>query len=84
MKVAVIHFSLNFVGGAEKLCLTTISALKSVGHSVTLITVERTDWATVQKNFAEYTMPDRELFLFSAKLSKRLVPGFTGMTEKCV
>jgi len=72
MKVAVIHFSLNFVGGAEKLCLTTISALKSVGHSVTLITVERTDWATVQKNFAEYTMPDRELFLFSAKLSKRL------------
>jgi len=72
MKIAMIHFSLNFVGGAEKLCLTTIAALKNAGHSVTLVTVEKTDWKVVQKSFANYTMPDRELYLFSAKLSKRL------------
>ena len=72
MKVAVIHFSLNFVGGAEKLCLMTISALKNAGHSVTLVTVEKTDWSAVRKNFATYTMPDKELYFFSAKLSKRL------------
>jgi alpha-1,2-mannosyltransferase len=72
MKIAVIHFSLNFVGGAEKLCLTTISALKNAGHSVTLVTIEKTDWSVVRKNFAKYTMPDKELYLFSAKLSKRL------------
>lgn len=72
MKVAVIHFSLNFVGGAEKLCLTTISALKKAGHSVALVTVERTDWSIVRRNFTKYTAPDEELYLFSAKLSKRL------------
>jgi alpha-1,2-mannosyltransferase len=72
MKVAVIHFSLNFVGGAEKLCLTTISALKKAGYSVTLVTVEKTDWHAVQKNFGKYTIPDKELYLFSTKLSKRL------------
>lgn len=72
MKVAVIHFSLNFIGGAEKLCLTTISALKKAGHSVALVTVEKTDWRIVRRNFAKYTTPDEELYLFSTKLSKRL------------
>jgi alpha-1,2-mannosyltransferase len=72
MKVAVIHFSLNFVGGAEKLCLTTVSALKNAGHLVTLVSIEKTDWKVVQETFDKYTMPDKELYLFSAKLSKRL------------
>jgi glycosyltransferase involved in cell wall biosynthesis len=72
LNIALIHFSLNFVGGAEKLCLTTISALKNAGHSVTLVTIEKTDWNIVQKSFAKYTMPDKERYLFSAKLSKRL------------
>jgi alpha-1,2-mannosyltransferase len=72
MKVAVIHFSLNFVGGAERLCLTTISALKKAGHSVALVTVEKTDWRIVRRNFAEYTTPDEELYIFSTKVSKRL------------
>jgi glycosyltransferase involved in cell wall biosynthesis len=72
MKVAVVHFSLNFVGGAERLCLTTISALKNAGHSVALVTVEKTDWKLVQATFAQHTLPDKELYLFSAKLSKRL------------
>lgn len=72
MKVAVIHFSLNFVGGAERLCLTAISALKNAGHSVTLVTIEKTDWKLVREAFAECSMPDTELYLFSAKLSKKL------------
>ena len=40
MNVALIHFSLNFLGGAEKLCLETISAFEGAGHSVTLVTEE--------------------------------------------
>jgi alpha-1,2-mannosyltransferase len=80
MNIGVIHFSLNFVGGAEKLCLTTISALKNAGHSVTLVTVEKTDWNIVQNNFVKYTMPDKEIFLFSAKLSKRLSNPFLAVT----
>ena len=72
LNVALIHFSLNFLGGAEKLCLETISALERAGHSVTLVTVEKTDWNAVQKNFSTFTMPNKELYFTSAKLSKRL------------
>jgi len=72
MNVALIHFSLNFVGGAEKLCLETISALERAGHSVTLVTAEKTDWNAVKKNFATFTMPNKEIYFTSAKLSKRL------------
>ncbi len=72
LNIALIHFSLNFIGGAEKLCLETISALERAGHSVTLVTVEKTDWNAVQKNFATFIMPNKELYFTSAKLSKRL------------
>ena len=72
LKVAVVHFSLNFLGGAEKLCIKTISALEHAGHSVTLVTVEKTDWNAVKKNFATFTLPNKELYFTSAKLSKRL------------
>ena len=72
MNVALVHFSLNFLGGAEKLCLETISALERAGHSVTLVTAEKTDWNAVQKNFATFAMPNKEIYFTSAKLSKRL------------
>lgn len=72
MNVALIHFSLNFLGGAEKLCLETISAFEGAGHSVTLVTAEKTDWTAVQKHFSTFTMPNKEIYFTSAKLSKRL------------
>ena len=72
LNIAIVHFSLNFLGGAEKLCLTTIDALKFAGHKVTLVSVERTDWNMVKKNFGKVIMPDHEIYFLNAKLSKRL------------
>src|SRR3990170_3518562 len=72
LKIAVIHFSLNFLGGAEKLCLATVEALKEAGHSVTLVTVEKTDSKAVQRNFGTVTLPNKEIYFTSAKLSKKL------------
>lgn len=72
MNVALIHFSLNFLGGAEKLCLATIKALERRGHQVTLITVEKTDWTALRNSFAAINKPDREIYFTPAKLSKRL------------
>lgn len=70
--VAIIHFSLNFLGGAEKLCLATIDALQKVGFSVTLVTIEKSDWKKIKKNFSTVSLPSREIYFTSAKLSKRL------------
>jgi len=70
--IALLHFSLNFLGGAEKLCLATISALRKAGFSVTLVTVEKTDWKAIQKNFSTFSPPSNEIYFTTAKLSKRL------------
>lgn len=65
MKIALSHLSLNFLGGEEKLCLSFIEALKSSNHHVTLFTVEKTNWKSVQKIFGKVTVPDEELFVAS-------------------
>ena len=70
--IALLHFSLNFLGGAEKLCLATISALRKAGFSVTLVTVEKTDWKAIQKNFSTFTPPSNEIYFTTTKLSKKL------------
>ena len=44
MRIAVAHHSLNIPGGAERLCLAAIEALRKKGHNVTLITVEKANW----------------------------------------
>ncbi len=72
MKVALVHHSLNIPGGAERLCLTTIEALKKKGYNVTLVTVEKTNWDLVRRNFGEIVSPDKESYLTSFTLSKHL------------
>ena len=72
VKIAIEHHSLNIPGGAERLCLATIEALQKRGHSVTLISVEKTDWSTVQKNFGSVTTPNHEAYVTKAKLSRNL------------
>jgi alpha-1,2-mannosyltransferase len=72
MKIAVAHHSLNIPGGAERLCLAVIEALRKRGHEVTLITVEKTDWETVQKNFGSVTMPSNEDYAIKSRVSKNL------------
>jgi glycosyltransferase involved in cell wall biosynthesis len=72
MRIAVIHHSLNPAGGAERLCMAAIEALKTRGHQVTLVTVERTNWAFLQSKFGQTTMPDKEIYATSQLLSQRL------------
>lgn len=72
LKVAVVHHSLNIPGGAERLCLATIEALRRNKHEVTLITVEKTDWNLVQRNFGKVTTPNNEGYLTGFRFSKFL------------
>lgn len=81
MRIAISHLSLNFLGGEERLCLSSIDALKKKGHHVTLFTVEKTHWKIVQKVFGDTTMPDEEIFITSLpihnKFSKPFIPIFS-------
>jgi hypothetical protein len=72
MRIAVIHHSLNPVCGAEKLCLATIDALKTRGHQVSLVTIEKTSWTLLQDKFGQITIPDRESYITSQLLSQKL------------
>lgn len=72
LKTAVMHHSLNIPGGAERLCLAVIEALKRKRHEVTLITVEKTDWNLVQRNFGNVTRPNNEDYLTGFRFSKFL------------
>ena len=72
MKVVVAHHSLNIPGGAERLCLSVIEALRKKGHEVCLMTVEKTDWALVQRNFGTIVLPTKESFAIKSHLSKGL------------
>jgi alpha-1,2-mannosyltransferase len=72
LKTAVIHHSLNIPGGAERLCLAVIEALRRKRHEVTLITVEKTDWNLVQRNFGNVIRPNNEDYLSEFRFSKSL------------
>jgi alpha-1,2-mannosyltransferase len=72
MKIAVVHHSLNIPGGAERLCLSIIEALKNEGHTVSLTTVEKTDWKVVQNNFGSVVPPNEENYLTTGRISQRL------------
>ena len=72
MKIAVIHHSLNIPGGAERLCLAVIEALIKDGHEVKLVTVEKTDWNQVKRNFGKVVIPRSEKYLVTTILSKNL------------
>ena len=61
MNVSVIHPTLNPKGGAERLCLTIIEALKEAGHTVVLGTLEKTNWEDVESSFEHVVKPDKEV-----------------------
>lgn len=66
LRVAVLHSSLNFLGGASKVCLSFIRALSKGGYDVTLFTVDKTDWESLRKVFGDfYDLNFRERFLFA-------------------
>ena len=66
VRVLVVHHSLNTVGGAERLCLNVMEALKGAGHKVTLASLEKPDWGRVRRAFgrsveveSRYVLPFR-------------------------
>lgn len=65
----MLHDSLNFGGGAERVCLKTIEALKEEGDEVVLGTIEPTDWSGLRDTMGGTTRPDKEISLlgFSSK-----------------
>ena len=63
MRVCVVHNTLNSVGGGERVCLAVIEALKSLGHEITLVTTEFTDWGRVERIVGKVVRPDREVYL---------------------
>lgn len=72
MRIAVLHHSLNLAGGAERLCLSAMEALKARGHRVSLVTVERTDWPSIQDKFGSLVRPDEEVYFSAQLLSQKL------------
>jgi len=65
MRVAVLHSSLNFLGGASKVCLSFVHTLSKAGYKVTLFTVDKTDWNSLRKVFGDFYGSDfKERFLF--------------------
>ncbi len=62
MKVLLLHHSLNSPGGGEKVCLTTVEALKEAGHDVVLATADKIDWGKVEKYFGKrFDVEERQL-----------------------
>ena len=68
MKALVVHTSLNACGGGERVALATIETLKMLEFSVTLGTVEPTDWSRVKRLLKPRYLPDREVSLLRFKV----------------
>lgn len=68
MNIAILHNTLNSTGGAERLCVCSIEALKDAGHDVTLVTFDKTNWSIVQEAFGNIVNPDCEKTLFRRKI----------------
>ncbi|MCW4037981.1 MAG: glycosyltransferase [Candidatus Bathyarchaeota archaeon] len=58
-----MHSSLNLRGGAERLSITLINALKKAGNRVTLITTDKTDWTLLQEQHGLTCTVDQEFFV---------------------
>ena len=68
MKVGVISGSVE-AGGAQRVCLKIIEALKEANHEVALITLTKTDWPSVEKMLGKVTKPDQEIVLLKRNFS---------------
>jgi len=68
VRACVIHNTLNSVGGGERVCLSVIEVLKSMGFNVTLITAEPTNWNYVEEIVGYTVRPDREISVLPFKV----------------
>jgi len=69
VRVAVVHNSLSPAGGAERLCMAVIEALKERGYHVTLATFEPTDWGKVERVWGGITRPDEEVTMLPFRVN---------------
>lgn len=65
IKIAIIHPSLNFLGGAENVSISIMNTLKQKGYNITLLTIDKTDWNKIYDHFEKKIKPDRELNIYS-------------------
>jgi glycosyltransferase involved in cell wall biosynthesis len=72
MRVGIIHDSLNYIGGAERVCIGAIEALKDLGHNVVLGTIEPTNWQLLKNAFGHVRMPDKEKNLLPVRTRFRI------------
>lgn len=63
--ITIAHLSLNRGGGAERVCLTLIETLINAGYSVSVATLERTDWKMLEKRFGKVAIPDSEFYFIN-------------------
>jgi len=63
MKIIVVYPTLNSLGGAERLCMHVMKALRKRNYDVTLATLDKTNWALLRKVFDESFRPDGEFYL---------------------
>jgi len=70
MSVTIVHPSLNRGGGAERVCLSIVKTLSENGYNVTLATVDKTDWRSLDQRFGESPRPSKEFHVLDAKAVK--------------
>lgn len=68
-KIIVAHLSLNFLGGGEVLSLDLINLLTKMGYDVILATVDKTEWANINKIFNKKINIFKEVYIIK-KLPK--------------
>ncbi len=63
MEISLVHPSMNKAGGAERYLTETIHCLRETGHSITLYTIDKTDWTTLSQTHGLNAEPDAEHYL---------------------
>jgi len=65
-RAAVLYPSLNYLGGAVRVCLSFMKVLSRAGFEVTLFTVDRTDWDLIRRVFGDFgNLHFKEHFIIS-------------------
>ena len=63
MEISVVHPSLNKAGGAERYLIEMIKCLQDLGHNVSLYSIDKTDWNTLDQTHNLMVDPNREHYL---------------------
>jgi glycosyltransferase involved in cell wall biosynthesis len=72
INIAIIHPSLNYMGGAENVSISIMQVLKQKGYNITLLTIDETNWKNIADRFGKKIKPDKELYLYPRGSEVRL------------